>query len=39
VVRADVECRRCYRRARCDRRCIEKITVDQVLAAVNRATT
>ncbi len=39
VVRADVGCRRCYRRVRCDRRCIEKITVDQVLVAVKRVTT
>ena len=38
VVRADVGCRRCYRMVQCDRRCIEKITVDQVLAAVKRVT-
>ena len=34
MVRAAVDCQRCYRRRRCPRACIDKITVDEVCTAV-----
>ena len=34
IVRAAVDCQRCYRRLRCPRACIRKITVDEVRTAV-----
>jgi len=34
VIRANVACERCYLRHRCHRRCIEKITVQQVLDVI-----
>ena len=34
VIRANVACERCYLRQRCHRRCIEKITVQQVLDVI-----
>ena len=37
MVRATVDCQRCYRRRRCPRACIDKITVDEVCTAVRSA--
>ena len=34
VIRANVACERCYLRHRCHHRCIEKITVQQVLDVI-----
>ena len=34
LLRAAVDCQRCYRRRRCPRACIDKITVDEVRTAV-----
>ncbi|HCK76580.1 MAG TPA: hypothetical protein DHW07_05495 [Gammaproteobacteria bacterium] len=34
ILRAAVDCQRCYRRRRCPRACIDKITVDEVRMAV-----
>jgi ADP-heptose:LPS heptosyltransferase len=34
VIRANVACERCYLRTQCHRRCIEKITVQQVLDVI-----
>ena len=38
VIRANVACERCYLRHRCHRRCIEKITVQQVLDVIEHGT-
>ena len=34
VIRADMDCQRCYRRRRCPRACIGAITVDEVYSAI-----
>ena len=34
VIRADMDCQRCYRRRRCPRACIAAITVDEVCSAI-----
>ncbi|HCY13697.1 MAG TPA: hypothetical protein DG414_07650 [Gammaproteobacteria bacterium] len=36
VVRAQVDCRRCYRRRHCSRNCIGRVSVDQVAGALTR---
>ena len=34
IIRADMDCQRCYRRRRCPRACIDAITVDEVHSAI-----
>ena len=34
IIRADMDCQRCYRRRRCPRACIGAITVDEVCSAI-----